>query len=100
MFDCTISSPSYSELIQDHLWCIKPWHRGNIQDLVWHLWFDPKVSNKSLSTVAGQTTQQICHLLSRKYTNSLPADFFYNKYDFMNLISVGNETVQVVEIQP
>ena len=32
-------SPGYSELIQDNLWRINPWHRGNIQDngLVWHL---------------------------------------------------------------
>ena len=39
MFDGIISSPRYSELIQDNLWRIKPWHRGNIKvnGLVWYL---------------------------------------------------------------
>ena len=61
MFDCIISSPSYSELIQDNLWRIELWHGGNIQDngLVWHLWFDPTLSVQELTQYHGRSDNTI-----------------------------------------
>ena len=88
-----ISSPGNSELIQDNLWRIKPWHRGNIQDnsLVWHLWFDPTQSVQHNTPVISQVE------------NKLFACWFClwrNMTIQIYIISVGNETAQVVEIHP
>ena len=39
--------------------------------------------------------------MSRKYTNSLPADYFsMNKIIWFYSISIGKETAQLVEIHP
>ena len=59
-----------------------------------------KYPKNSLGTATGQSTQQTCHLLSRKYINSLPTDF-YKKYVYTILYHIcGNKMVQVVEIHP
>ena len=71
MFHGMISFPGYSELIQDNVWRIKPWHRGNIQDngLVWHLWFHPTLSVQHKTPV-------ISRIENKLFT------FFYKKYDY------------------
>ena len=54
VFDGILSCPSYSELIQNNLWRIEPWHWDNIQDngLVWHLWFDSTGFSRIVNTIA------------------------------------------------
>ena len=48
MFGGIISSPSYSDLIQENIWRLNRSIKGNIQDnvLVWHIWFDPTLRSQ------------------------------------------------------